>query len=125
MTTAGKTLPAPADFSDVRPAENSFRWWVRSRTNPRKEYLADISSYGRNGKCTCKDFEVRFEKFLTRAMTPAEAFAMFPQELELRPYMLGVDDILRCWHLCRARSRLADGFIEMTVAAQNAQAPAR
>lgn len=102
---------APADFSDVRPGENSFRWWIRSRTNPKKEYLVDVSGYSGAGKCTCRDFEIRFEKFLSRGMTPAEAFGMFPQELEPRSYMLGLDDMLRCWHLMRARSKLATSFI--------------
>lgn len=119
-STRKQHLPAPADFSDVTAFDNSFRWWVLSRTNPKKRYLCDVSSFKHNGACSCEDFKKRFEKFLTRGFTAAQVFGA--GQVELRDYMLGIDDCLRCWHLCRARSRLATAFCETLMAANKAQA---
>lgn len=126
MSRTSAAEPAPADLSDVRAGDCSFRWWVRSRTNPRKEYLVDVSSYGGHGKCTCPDFETRFEKFLARGVTPQEVWDdrwlwEEGEERALRPYQIGVDDVLRCWHLCRARSKVATAFIAAASAAVDAQ----
>lgn len=119
MTRRGE-IPAPADFSDVEAFDNSFRWWVRSRTNPGKRWLTDLSNYGGHGRCSCPDFEKHFEKFLSRGFTPQQVFEA--GQVQLRPYHLGVNDALSCWHLCRARQKLAHAFVQTLKAAQAAQA---
>lgn len=119
MSTKRKHLPAPADFSDVTAFDNSFRWWVLSRTNPKKRYLCDVSSYKGNGRCSCPDFLNHFEKFLARGFDAKTVFEA--NQVELREYHLGIDDALRCWHLCRARSRLATAFCSTLTAANEAQ----
>ncbi len=121
--------PAPADFSDVRPGDCATRWWVRSRRGT-KEYLVDIAAYGYSGQCTCKDFATRFEKFLSRNVSPTQVWEERwlwegDEERNLRPYQLGIDDLLRCWHICRARSRYATGFAEAADQAMKAQAEPR
>ena len=111
--------PAPADLSDVRPAENSLRWWVRSRTS-KKEYLVDMGNYAGNGKCSCPDFEKHFEKFLARGVSPEQAVR--EGWVKMRPYQMGEDDGLRCWHLCRARSKVSFHLVEKILQTQAAVA---
>lgn len=123
MSTVRKPhLPAPADFSDVTAFDNSFRWWVRSRTNPKKRYLCDVSSYKGNGRCSCPDFVNHFQKFLDRGFDAKTVWEAGQLGEGLRDYQLGIDDALRCWHLCRARSRLASAFCDTLTAANAAQA---
>lgn len=110
MSEHAKNLPAPADLSDVEPFDNSFRWWVRSRTNSKRRYLVDLSLYKNNGKCACPDFLNHFEKYLARGFTPAQVLEA--GEIELRDYQLGIDDVLRCWHICRAQKKLVKCFSE-------------
>lgn len=112
--------PAPADLSDVESFDNSFRWWVRSRTS-RKRYLVDTSLYNHNGKCACPDFLKHFEKYLARGHDAATVFATGVLGPKLRPYQLGVDDALRCWHICRAQKKIVSCFSKAVQDANDAQ----
>jgi hypothetical protein len=122
VSAKAQIAPAPGDLSDVEAFDSTFRWWVRSRTNPKKRYLCDLSSYKNNGTCSCEDFKKRFEKFLTRGHDATAAFEA--GQVQLRDYMIGVDDALRCWHLCRAQKKLTLCLSEAIQAAAKAQAPA-
>lgn len=44
----------------------STRWLVPSRTDALEAYLVDLTSYGGNGECQCKNFAVAREPFLRR-----------------------------------------------------------
>lgn len=109
MSQKTEFTAAPSDFSDVRPFDNSLRWHVKSRTSE-AEYLVDVSAYNGNGMCSCKDFATRFGPFLSRGVTPDEAFR--DAWVKPRDYQLGVDDIYRCWHIMRARSYVCTVFVD-------------
>jgi hypothetical protein len=126
VSNSRQVPPAPADFSDVRPGDGLLRWWVRSRETPKDgrepdEYLVDLGAYGGHGKCTCRDFETRFEKHLARLRTPAECHEA--GWVKVRAYQTGVSDVLCCWHLIRLRSYFAQAMATRISDAQKKQSP--
>ncbi len=100
--------PKPPSRDDVEAGDCSTRWFVRSRTSGKK-YLVDVSSYGGNGRCSCRDYEVRMEPVLRNGRKPEEALEA--GVLEMREYHLGPWDVCRCYHIMRARDALLDAFV--------------
>lgn len=116
----------PANFEDVRVFDSPERMWVRSRRGS-KEYLVDLNGYGFNGVCSCPDFKNHFEKYLSRGFSAEQVWesgVLTPptEEPTLRPYQLGVNDALRCFHICRAISFHSAAYARATHAAKEAQA---
>lgn len=112
--------PRPPRYDDVESFDHSTRWRVRSRTGGDK-YVVDLGAYFGNGRCSCRDFEVRMEPILKHGKKPEDAVAA--GIVEVREYHFGPWDACRCYHLMRARQVLVDAFISTLKAAEDAQRP--
>lgn len=101
--------------------DSILRWTVPSRTNPAESYVVDLGAYGGEGRCACRDFSVRFEKFLQRGYTPQMVWDE-KWITELRDYQLSAEDCLSCWHLVNARRMAARQIVRAFTTAKKAQA---
>lgn len=100
--------------------DSVLRWTVASRTKPGETYVVDLSAYGGEGRCACRDFEQRFEKFLQRGYTPQQVWDD-KWITELRDYQLSPEDCLSCWHLVNARRMAARAVVRAFTKAKGAQ----
>lgn len=69
-------------------AGETLRFHVQSRTDLCNRYLVDLGEYGGNGRCTCRDFEIRKWPLIRDGSAPGER--------------------TRCWHIRRAREWMID-----------------
>lgn len=98
----------PADTGDEPVVyDNALRWLVQSRSPGEPAYLVDLSHFDGHGVCCCRDFDVRFRPKLEEGLTPKAAYERRPVAEKLRPYQLGPEDYLSCYHLMRARGAFA------------------
>lgn len=79
--------PRPPRRDDVVAFDHSFRWRVRSRRSRIDPHLVDLSAYGGNGRCSCKDFQTRMEPLLREGRRPEDAVEA--GVLDLRSYHEG------------------------------------
>lgn len=91
----------------VEVYDSILRWTIPSRSNPQETHLVDLGSYDGHGRCDCRDFTTRFEKFLQKQMTPEEVHKDAWLDHPLRDYQLGPEDCLSCWHIVQARRKIA------------------
>lgn len=99
--------------------DSILRWTVASRSNPADTYVVDLGAYGGEGRCACKDFSIRFEKFLQKGLTPQLAWDEKWVDQTLRDYQLSPEDCLSCWHLVNARRMAARQCIRAFTIAKN------
>lgn len=106
MTKPGQTEPhARAEVFD-----DALSWLVPSRTRPSEIHKVELGDYAGAGRCSCMDFQTRFEPLLARMVTPERALA--EGLVKLRDYQLSPEDALSCWHIIEARRRLAHHVIK-------------
>jgi len=96
--------------------DHTLRYFVPSRREPKKPpYLVELDAYHWNGKCVCRHFEIRCEKFLRRGIPPEAAVRGVMIDGELCSIKLkenrGVEDVLRREHILTARSQFCDDVI--------------
>lgn len=103
--------------------DSALRWTVPSRTNAAETYVVDLGAYNGEGRCSCRDFAIRFEKFLAKGLTPQLAWdeKWLGDNHQLREYQLGPEDCLSCWHLVNARRMLARQVVRSFTIAKKAQ----
>ena len=103
--------------------DSILRCKVPSRSTPGDTYVVDLGAYNGEGRCACRDFEVRYEKFLARGMTPQQVWdeKWLGDKAELREYQLGPEDCLSCFHLVDARRMAARQCIRAFTIAKQAQ----
>ena len=84
------TVAEPTEdlVSTVEQWDNPLRWRVPSSTRPRHSYIVDLSDYGGNGRCLCKDFTIRHEPEIKTGAPASNAH--------------------RCKHIKKARVRFCD-----------------
>ena len=109
--SAGPQHPDTAEVYD-----SALRFTVQSRRRPNETHLVDLGAYGGEGRCDCKDFATRFEKFLRRGYT-AEQVWEEKWITELREYQLAPADCLSCWHLVNGRQQACRIFIRAMIKA--------
>ena len=97
--------------------DDALRWLVESRRDPHVKYLVEIDSFSFNGACDCPDFQMNRRDYLARRITPEEVHAK--KLLKLQPYHTGPHDILRCYHIMRARDRCVTQFAKAVLHARN------
>lgn len=105
----------------VEVYDSILRWTIPSRSNPNETYVVDFGCYDGHGLCLCKDFTIHFEKFLKRAMTAEQVHAEGWLDAPLRPYQLGPEDCLSCWHLVQGRRKMARHVAQAFSRAERAQ----
>ena len=79
------------------------RMWVRSRTDPWKEYLVDLVEYDGNGACTCDDFAFRKAPMLERGF--------------------GKLGRIECWHIKQAKRFFAEIAIMSVIESEKQNKP--
>jgi hypothetical protein len=79
-------------MSIAHPFDNVLRYHVGSRTRPQVKHLVDLELYGGNGACSCEHFTFKLEPYLKKGARSETGG-------------------LRCWHINRARERLADDVV--------------
>ncbi len=91
----------------VEVYDSILRWTIPSREKPLETHLVDLGSYDGHGRCDCRDFEIRFEKFLQKNMTPEQVHSEGWLDFPLRDYQMGPEESCSCWHIIQARRKLA------------------
>lgn len=88
--------------------DHVLEYSVPSRTRPGVTHKCVLSDYRGNGRCSCEDYTMNFEKYLRRGITPEEALAekLIKPRKGKRPA-----DALRCEHLIEARTQFTDDMI--------------
>jgi hypothetical protein len=112
--TGQLTHPTVAEVYD-----DLLRWTVTSRSDPHVSYVCELADYHGQGRCTCTDYQVRFEPLLAQQYTPERALA--EGLVKIRPYQVTADNALRCWHIIDARSKLSSAIIKAFTIARQAQ----
>jgi hypothetical protein len=82
---------------------------VPSRTDPHETYECELTSYHGNGRCPCRDFEMRFEPLLRRMVSPEAALR--EGLVKQREYQRE-GDVLRCEHLVQAHDEFHRELME-------------
>lgn len=102
--------------------DSILRWKIPSRHDPKDEHVVELAHFNGHGECQCKDFVTRFGPLLAKGIDPETAYHEGLVE-KLRPYQLGPEDALSCWHLVQARRQCARHVVRAFVKIQRAQQP--
>lgn len=102
--------PRPPARDDVEPHDNALRWRVRSRRKGVDPQFVDLGAYDGNGRCSCRDFQVRMEPLLRAGRLPADAVEA--GVLKVREWHAGPWEACICYHIYRARQELVVDLIK-------------
>lgn len=107
-------------LAEVSIYNSILSWTIPSRSKGGESHLVDLASYNGHGRCDCTDFATRFEPILSKGIEPEAAYKE-GLVAKLRPYHLGEEDALSCYHIVQARRQCARHVVRAFVKAQKAQ----
>lgn len=109
--------PTRPNSPPVDPFDHPLEFLIPSRSRPGEVHKCELRAYGRNGECSCEDFNFNFRKFLVRGITAAQAL-----EQGLVKIRKGHDprDCLRCDHIIEGFRQAGENYVRMIDEAETA-----